>query len=408
MNKLQAIGKFLDQPRLINNFTRIVPTVLLTGGVAYTYAHVKNTPDIDKKKELIKSVSVLGLTIPCAVISPRIAPKMAKVISKLCTKAKSSSAHVHPHVHNHGSHCELHDENHGHKHAHVHGENNFSAEKMKSLIDNFLSKRKVSPETYEALQEAKRTVLFPSKIKTVFNELEKDNEGQSFLREFVPDPENIDSKHLNEEIGRLSIMGAITILGGITGGILGDKLTNENLKETIPNKVKEGAYQFLANIFLCNIGAGTALLMMEGAAGKLKNYKKKGIPKEGFSKFHYNFLEKLNPQSKITRAASMTGGIILAGIVFGSAIANVIGKIIIDPLLGQKAKDDKKLAPSHHGHSHSIYSERTPEMLDVGLHVDDVATVAVLSGLKWIEPAIPILYAISGYRAGIGYRNGKE
>jgi hypothetical protein len=42
----------------------------------------------------------------------------------------------------------------------------------------------------------------------------------------------------------------------------------------------------------------------------------------------------------------------------------------------------------------------------MGLHLDDVATVAVMSGLKWIEPALPILYSISGYRAGIGYRNG--
>ena len=31
-----------------------------------------------------------------------------------------------------------------------------------------------------------------------------------------------------------------------------------------------------------------------------------------------------------------------------------------------------------------------------------------MSGLKWIEPALPIMYAISGYRAGIGYRNGEH
>lgn len=403
MNKLQAIGKFLDQPRLINNFTRIVPTVLLTGGVAYTYAHVKNTPDIDKKKELIKSVSVLGLTIPCAMLSPKIAAKMTKSIAKLCIKSVDSSLKVRPHVHQCDSHHACHHEPH---HEHVHGENNFSAEEMNSLIDKFLLKRKVSPETQEALQKAKRTVLFPSKIKAIYSELEKDKEGQHFLRKFVPDPENIDSGHIFGEIGRLSIMGALTVLGGIAGGILGDKLTDENLKETIPNKVKEGAYQFLANIFLCNIGAGGALVLMEGAARKLNQYKQKGIPQDGFSKLHYNFLEKLNPQSKITRAVTMTGGIILAGIVFGSAIANVIGTKIIDPLLGHKAKADAKHINKHQGHS--LYSERTPEMLDVGLHIDDVATVAVLSGLKWIEPAIPILYAISGYRAGIGYRNGKE
>ena len=49
--------------------------------------------------------------------------------------------------------------------------------------------------------------------------------------------------------------------------------------------------------------------------------------------------------------------------------------------------------------------ERTPEVLDIGLHTDDIATVSLLSGLKWIEPALPLMYTISGYRAGIGYRN---
>ena len=47
-------------------------------------------------------------------------------------------------------------------------------------------------------------------------------------------------------------------------------------------------------------------------------------------------------------------------------------------------------------------------MLDLGLHTDDIATVSLLSGLKWIEPSLPVLYAISGYRAGIGYRNNDK
>ncbi len=37
-----------------------------------------------------------------------------------------------------------------------------------------------------------------------------------------------------------------------------------------------------------------------------------------------------------------------------------------------------------------------------------MATVGVMSGLKWIEPLLPGLYALSGYRAGIGYRNGEK
>ncbi len=61
-----------------------------------------------------------------------------------------------------------------------------------------------------------------------------------------------------------------------------------------------------------------------------------------------------------------------------------------------------------HNSKKGFYYERKPEALDISLHIDDIATIAVLSGLKWIEPALPILYSISGYRAGIGYRNGNN
>ena len=49
--------------------------------------------------------------------------------------------------------------------------------------------------------------------------------------------------------------------------------------------------------------------------------------------------------------------------------------------------------------------ERKPELIDLGMYTDDIATVALLSGLKWIEPSLPFLYSISGYKSGIGYRN---
>ena len=85
----------------------------------------------------------------------------------------------------------------------------------------------------------------------------------------------------------------------------------------------------------------------------------------------------------------MTAGIITTGVLGGSAIANFIGNKIVNPIILKKDEKEK----------------RTPEMLDLTLHMDDIATVSLLSGLKWIEPALPILYSISGYRAGIGYRN---
>jgi hypothetical protein len=233
------------------------------------------------------------------------------------------------------------------------------------LVDNFLKENKVSTDTLIFLNKAKTEILNFKEIKTIFKEIGITKKGKEFLNKLIPNPENIDSNHIFSEIGRISIMGLMPVIGGITGGILGDRLTEKNWKEKIPNKIKEGSYQYIANIFSCNIGAGLALLAME----------------------------KAKITSKSIRATGMISGILFMGLFLGNAVANLIGRKFIDPLFNNK----------------QLHSpERTPEVLDVSLHIDDVATVAVMSGLKWIEPALPILYSISGYRAGIGYRNGKN
>ena len=323
MNTLSVLGKYLDQPKFIKKFSSAVPAVLIVGGSGIAAEHIYNSPKKERSKEAKKSFIVIAATIVSAIFAPKIASKFVS----------------------------------GHHHHHHHD----TAE----LVQDFLKKNKLSPYITERLNKAKEKVLSFSEIKKVFEEVGKTKKGQKFLDEFVPSPENIDSKHIFDEIGKLSVMGLITVLGGITGGIAADKLTEDNWKSRIPNKIKEGTYQYLANIFLCNIGAGAALLV----------------------------LEKANVKSKPARALAMIGGIILTGVVFGSVMANFIGERFIEPLFGHK-------------HNKGLYHERKPEALDIGLHVDDVATVAVLSGLKWIEPALPVLYAISGYRAGIGYRNG--
>lgn len=347
MNSLRVLGKFLDQPILVGNFSRTVPAVLITAGTVYTAEHINHTPEKEKKKEFIKSICVFTATIASALV----APKVAKfILEKFESKAKNVLEH------------------HENIDVDVVDLKEIKEENIK-LIETFLNSNVVPKKVRECLHKAKTKVLNPKEIKTVYENLSKNNEGQQFLRKLIPDPENIDSKHIFGEIGRLSIIGLVPVLGGITGGVIGDRITEKDWKERVPDKIKEGSYQYLANIFLCNVGAGVALAIME----------------------------KLKIKTKAVRAFGMVGGIILTGIVLGSAMANFIGKKFIDPLLGKKHNGNEKL-----------FSERTPEALDISLHIDDVATVAVLSGLKWIEPALPVLYAISGYRAGIGYRNGKE
>lgn len=63
-------------------------------------------------------------------------------------------------------------------------------------------------------------------------------------------------------------MGLIPVTGGVAGGIVADRVVNRGesadlRKKRTANKVKEGLYQYLANIFLCNVGAGSALFISE-------------------------------------------------------------------------------------------------------------------------------------------------
>jgi len=340
MNNLSVLGKYLDQPRLVGKFSNAVPALLIGGGCAITLNNVHKAPPEKKKKEFIKDLAVLTGTIGSALLATR-GMKPIKNGGKTIFKGFEGLS----------ERIDL---------------KEVKKEQIE-LVDEFLKKNKVSEATKNILVKSKDNVLKFADVKTVFEDLGKNKKGKEFLDKLVPNPENIDSKEIFGEIGRLSVMGLVPVLGGIAGGVVGDKLTEEKWKDKVPNKVKEGVYQYLANIFLCNVGAGVALAA----------------------------LEKANIKSKSARAVGMISGILLTGLVLGSAAANYIGKKLVDPLMCKNDHRHKKL-----------YEERKPEAIDIGLHLDDVATVAVLSGLKWIEPSLPMLYSISGYRAGIGYRNG--
>ena len=318
MIKIYSVGKFLDQPLLTAKIKKNVPTVLTLGCSALVLEQINNSPKEDRKKIGIKSSIILGATILSAVNASKIASFITKrEIPKSIAEIKKHNTEI---------------------------------------VTNYLSKHTIDEKSEKILQKAKTKILSLKEIDFLNKKSHSD-----VMNKLIPPPENINAKDIFKDIGWLSIFGAIPVAGGLIGGIAADKLTEKNWKEGIPNKVNEGIYQYLANIFLCNVGAGIAL----------------GI------------LEKCNIKSKAARCVGMVTGIMLTGVIGGSAIANYIGKKFINPILSPKHKDET----------------RTPELIDIGLHTDDIATVAVLSGLKWIEPSLPILYSVSGYRAGIGYRN---
>jgi len=330
MNILKVTGKYLDQPILIDRLGKTVPAILAGGGILYCAKDISNTPRGKRKKESVKAFSTMTATVISALAAPKIANKIFKESDEIPRTL------------------------------------NKIINDNKGAIGNFLKENKVAQETEKLLEKAKKSILKHCEVKKLYKSIGNTPNGKTLLNELIPEPQNINSKDIFSEIGRLSVLGLIPVLGGIAGGICGDKLTDKHWKSKIPDKIKEGSYQYLANIFLCNIGAGGALAL----------------------------LEKLSIKSKAARAVGMICGIFATGIIGGSALANLIGEKVINPLLGQENK------------SGSLFNERKPEPLDISLHADDIATVAVMSGLKWIEPILPVMYSISGYRAGIGYRNG--
>jgi len=335
-SNLSIFGKYLDQPMLVGKFAKSVPAILGAGSALLVAKKVKEAPKEEKKKVFLQNTCVLLGTVGSALVATR-------GIKTIGLKGLSNSYNL----------SEI-------------------TKNNTELIDNFLSKTSLTRKTERILEKAKTKHLCLNEVKKIFSEIPSKEGGDIFLKQLIPDPENISAKDIFKEIKRLSVLGLVPVMGGIAGGILGDRLTSKNWKSKIPNKIKEGSYQYLANIFMCNIGAGIAL----------------------------SILERNKITSKGARAIGMCTGIVLTGILGGSAIANLISKKVINPLFQKSGLAKREKA------NKDLYSERKPEPLDIGLHTDDIATVAVLSGLKWIEPALPVLYSISGYRAGIGYRNG--
>ena len=331
IKSVKLAGKYLDQPLLVSKFKQAVPTIFTAGAAAYGVGNVIEAEPENRKKVAIRDASVLSATVVSALAAPRIA---AKVVGKTYEKFASKDI----------------------------------IKKNTQIVDEFVSKEKVSDKLGSLLEKAKTNVLNFKEVKALHEETSKTENGKKLFNTLIPEPENVTSKDIVNEIGRLSVLGAIPVAGGVAGGLAGEKISDGKLsKEHTANRVKEGAYQYLANIFLCNVGAAAALGIME----------------------------KTNVKSKAGRVAGMVAGILTTGVIGGSAIANYIGKKVVNPIFDKNS--DKKLN-----------SERKPEVLDICLHSDDIATIAVMSGLKWMEPALPILYGISGYRAGIGYRNGNK
>lgn len=334
--KIQTIAKFVDQPLILNKLNKKMPTFLVgTGGIygiVDTYRH-RN----DDKKRGIKNFLIVGSTVIATLLGTRgLTIRGRKIFNGLMESESIEDVLL----------------------------------RQSKAVDKYLQDMTIQDNNLlHVLTKPKITHLSLKDIALLSAKLPQNKAKKDLFEVILPDVSKKEEEF--KEIGRLSALGAVPVVGGILGGILADKFTGTSSRKNTANKIKEGFYQYFANICLCNVGAALAMF----GAKQLQKYK------------------IIKPLTPIQNLFTILGGIIAMGIIGGSYIANYLSKKIIDPIFGQKS-------------AKGLYTERKPETLDIALHADDIATAGILSGFKWIEPVLPLMYFISGYRAGIGYRNG--
>lgn len=362
---LKAIGKFLDQPLLISKLNSAMPAILTSGALALGLHDTFSQPKGERKKRGIKNAMILSSIVAATLFTARGLPTgRGKKLFNFggLLQEEASRRHL------------------------SRGRN--------LAVDYFIQENNISDSKLtQLLGKAKTKVLKLKEVDYVLENIKGKNSSGYLSETIFSKTKNLTSKEIFGEIARLSVMGVVPVAAGVAGGIAADKITKTETPGSVSNKIKEGTYQFLANIFLCNVGAAGALFAAEGLQRK-------------------RIIKTLTPLKKM---GVISAGIVTTGIVLGSAIANFIGKKFLDPAFNKKqekieSKERQIKGPNTpFGHSLHHYEEkhndRKPEALDMVLHVDDIATAGVLSGLKWIEPVLPLMYMFSGYRAGFGYRN---
>lgn len=336
---ISSIAKYIDQPYILLNLQKKMPAFLTASAIAYGTCDTFKQPEGKKTKQAVKNTFIFSFIITSLLYGG----KMIKVGGKQLIETTNAIKTV---------------------------------LKQKRAVREYLEKNKnIEEKAKHILKKAERKIITPAETDYLIKNLPDNKIREKLFETIFSENKSLTSKEIFDEIGRLSLLGFVPVAAGVAGGIAADKATKTATPKRTADKIKEGAYQFLANIFLCNVGAGAALFSIEAL-------NRKGL------------IKNLTPAKKMT---AILTGITITGILGGSMIANYLCKKFINPVFDKSEKFEKNL-----------FSERKPETLDIAMHSDDIATAGVLSGFKWIEPVLPLMYMMSGYRAGTGYRNNEK
>jgi hypothetical protein len=167
-------------------------------------------------------------------------------------------------------------------------------------------------------------------------------------------------------------VGLTSVISGLAGGLVANKVTHAQQGST-EAMIKEGIFQFVANIALCAVGASGGLLA----------------------------IEKLQLKNRLARTGVICGGLSV-GILGGSRLANWVGKQWVNPMFNRLKGTVQSNTPNNS--TGVTASDRAVGFSDVILHLDDLPTALALAGMEVIKPMIPLFFMFSGYRTGVAGR----
>ena len=162
-------------------------------------------------------------------------------------------------------------------------------------------------------------------------------------------------------------VGLASVGSGVAAGFLANHLQGKSAKKN-DDVVKEGIFQYVANIAMCGFGAGVGLAVSNAL---------------GFTKFR-------NPMARFATVVAGLG----AGIYAGALIAN--------PLSDKVESQIKRRQSAKH---HAPSGGRKLEFADGVLHVDDIPTAFSVAGVQALKPWISPFFLMSGIKTAYGYRN---
>lgn len=363
LTSARAFGHFIEQPMLIRKIA--VGTGVggaLGAGALVATDLMKAKPGEERQKTLIRDSIVLGATGLGTILATRKfmpLPSRQDAIEEVAKLAETLKEHGQKYADRLSSFTE--------------GKTHLSREEFEKLVTT-IRERGGKDELNEILPVGGDM----TEVKSFKNQLaemvrragQKDSTGQVM----EDDGELV-------AMGRFFTVGLASVLSGLTGGIIANKVNKVKDPQATANMAKEGCFQFIANIALCAVGASAALVLMK-------------IPQVAKQ------IAKLGALSKVVRTAGIMVGLSL-GIFGGGIIANILGQRFINPLI-----DRMNGTPA--GASQTAGGKRKIEFADAILHLDDLPTALALAGFAAVEPILPWFFAFSGYRTGIGYRNDES